>query len=121
MGGLKENLLRGLFAFGFERPSATQKRAIVPILNGRDVIAQAQSGTGKSSLIAITSCQKINPQDSSTQILILSPTRELAQQNEKVILNVGDFMTIKTHACIGGKSIINDVRKLEIGVHAVSG
>jgi len=119
--GLKENLLRGLFAFGFEKPSAVQKRALIPILNGRDVIAQAQSGTGKSSLIAITSCQKINSQENSTQILILSPTRELAQQNEKVLLTVGDFMTIKTHACTGGKSILNDVRKLEMGVHVVSG
>merc|ERR1719161_2459773 len=75
--GLKENVLRGLYAFGFEKPSAIQKRAILPILNGRDVIAQAQSGTGKSSLIAITSCQKINSQENSLQILILSPTREL--------------------------------------------
>ena len=55
--GLKEELLRGLYAYGFEKPSAIQQRAVLPIIGGRDVIAQAQSGTGKSALIAITTCQ----------------------------------------------------------------
>ena len=57
--GLKEDLLRGLYAYGFEKPSAIQQRAILPIVGGRDVIAQAQSGTGKSSLISVTTCQLI--------------------------------------------------------------
>jgi ATP-dependent RNA helicase len=55
------------------------------------------------------------------QALILSPTRELAAQTEKVILAVGDFMNVQAHACIGGKSIGEDIRKLEHGVHVVSG
>jgi ATP-dependent RNA helicase len=55
--GIREDLLRGLFAYGFEKPSAIQQRAVVPILSGRDVIAQAQSGTGKTSMIALTLCQ----------------------------------------------------------------
>ncbi len=55
--GLKEELLRGLYAYGFEKPSAIQQRAVIPIIQTRDVIAQAQSGTGKSSLIAVTTCQ----------------------------------------------------------------
>lgn len=55
--GLKEELLRGLYAYGFEKPSAIQQRAVLPVIEGRDVIAQAQSGTGKSSLIAVTTCQ----------------------------------------------------------------
>merc|ERR1711907_164960 len=84
--GLKENLLRGVYAFGFEKPSAIQQRAVIPIINGRDVIAQAQSGTGKSSMIAIASCQIINIRLNSIQVLVLSPTRELAQQTEKVVL-----------------------------------
>lgn len=57
--GLKEDLLRGIYGYGFEKPSAIQQRAILPIIEGRDVIAQAQSGTGKSSLIAVTTCQLI--------------------------------------------------------------
>jgi ATP-dependent RNA helicase len=59
--GLKEDLLRGVYAYGYERPSAVQQRAIVPILKGRDVVAQAQSGTGKSSLIALCVCQLVDP------------------------------------------------------------
>lgn len=60
--GLKEDLLRGLYAYGFEKPSAIQQRAVLPIVEGRDVIAQAQSGTGKSSLIAVTTCQLLDTQ-----------------------------------------------------------
>lgn len=58
--GLKEDLLRGVYNYGFEKPSAIQQRAILPIIQGRDVIAQAQSGTGKSSLLAVTTCQLLD-------------------------------------------------------------
>lgn len=119
--GLREELLRGLYAYGFEKPSAIQQRAVIPILQKRDVIAQAQSGTGKTSLIALTLCQLIDTQVREIQALVLSPTRELATQTEKVMLAVGDFMNIQAHCCIGGKSIGEDIRKLEYGVHAVSG
>lgn len=59
---IKEDLLRGIYQYGFEKPSAIQQRAILPIVKGRDVIAQAQSGTGKTSLIAITLCQIVDTQ-----------------------------------------------------------
>lgn len=65
---LKEDLLRGIYSFGFEKPSAIQQRAIVPIVEGRDVIAQAQSGTGKSSLIGIVSGQMIDVQTREVQV-----------------------------------------------------
>lgn len=55
--GIKDDLLRGIYAYGFEKPSAIQQRAVIPIISGRDVIAQAQSGTGKTSMIALTVCQ----------------------------------------------------------------
>lgn len=58
--GLRDDLLRGIFSYGFEKPSAIQQRALLPIVQGRDVIAQAQSGTGKSSLIAMSICQKVD-------------------------------------------------------------
>lgn len=58
--GLKEDLLRGLYNYGFEKPSAIQQRSVIPIVSGRDVIAQAQSGTGKTSMIALTLCQMID-------------------------------------------------------------
>ncbi|XP_040971580.1 pre-mRNA-splicing ATP-dependent RNA helicase prp28 [Gossypium hirsutum] len=119
--GLKDELLRGIYNYGFEKPSAIQQRAVMPIINGRDVIAQAQSGTGKTSMVALTVCQVVDTASREVQALILSPTRELASQTEKVIRTIGDFMNIQAHACIGGKSVGEDIRKLENGVHVVSG
>lgn len=78
--GLKTHLLRGIYGFGFEKPSAIQKRAIKPCISGRDVIAQAQSGTGKTATFVISILQSIDTENRSCQALILAPTRELAQQ-----------------------------------------
>ncbi|GAU39692.1 hypothetical protein TSUD_321060 [Trifolium subterraneum] len=119
--GIKDDLLRGIYQYGFEKPSAIQQRAVAPIIQGRDVIAQAQSGTGKTSMIALTVCQVVDTSVREVQALIVSPTRELASQTEKVILAIGDFINIQAHACIGGKSVGEDIRKLEHGVHVVSG
>ena len=58
--GIKEDVLRGVYEYGFEKPSAIQQRAVMPILQGRDVIAQAQSGTGKTSMIALSVCQIVD-------------------------------------------------------------
>jgi len=117
----QEDLLRGIYTFGFNKPSAIQQRAIVPITKGRDVIAQAQSGTGKSSLIALSMCQVADTSSRDVQALCLSPTRELALQTEKTCVALGDFMSIQAHACIGGKSVGGDIQRLEAGVQVVSG
>jgi ATP-dependent RNA helicase len=106
---------------GFERPSAIQQRAIKPIIQGRDVIAQSQSGTGKTAVFSIGVLQAINTASNETQALVLSPTRELAEQTQKVVLALGDFMNVQCHACIGGKSIGEDIRRLDYGVQVVSG
>ncbi|KAL8536659.1 hypothetical protein ACS0TY_012013 [Phlomoides rotata] len=119
--GIKDDLLRGIYNYGFEKPSAIQQRAVLPIISGRDVIAQAQSGTGKTSMIALSVCQIVDTKSSEVQALILSPTRELAAQTEKVILAIGDYINVQAHSCIGGKSVGEDIRKLEHGVHVVSG
>lgn len=119
--GLRDDLLRGIYAYGFEKPSAIQQRAILPVINGRDVIAQSQSGTGKTATFSMGVLQRIDPNLREAQALILSPTRELAIQTQKVILALGDFMSVQAHACIGGKKISEDIRKLEQGVHIVSG
>lgn len=118
---LKEDLLRGIYAYGFERPSAIQQRAIVPIIQGRDVIAQSQSGTGKTAVFSIGILQSLDGSSNETQALVLSPTRELAEQSQKVLLSLGDFMNVQCHACIGGKSIGEDIRRLDYGVQVVSG
>lgn len=119
--GIKDELLRGIYNHGFEKPSAIQQRAVVPIIAGRDVIAQAQSGTGKTSMIALAVCQIVDTSSKEVQALILSPTRELAAQTEKQILAIGDYMSIQAHACIGGKSVGEDMRRLDSGVQVVSG
>lgn len=119
--GIREDLLRGIYGYGFEKPSAIQQRAVIPIITGRDVIAQAQSGTGKTSMISLSVCQVIETNVHEVQALILSPTRELATQTERVMQAVGNFMSVSVHACVGGKSIGEDIRKLESGVHVVSG
>jgi len=118
---LNENLLRGIYAYGFEKPSAIQQRAIIPCIGGRDVIAQAQSGTGKTATFSIAILQQINPENRNCQALILAPTRELAQQIQKVVVALGDYMGVTCHACIGGTNVRDDMRKLEGGVQIVVG
>ncbi|CAA7022215.1 unnamed protein product [Microthlaspi erraticum] len=119
--GISENVLRGIYSYGYEKPSAIQQRAVMPILQGRDVIAQAQSGTGKTSTIALSVCQVVDTRCREVQALILSPTRELASQTRKTIQAIGLHANVQAHACIGGKSLGEDMRKLEHGVHVVSG
>jgi ATP-dependent RNA helicase len=119
--GLNQNLLRGIFAYGFEKPSAIQQRAIVPVIKGRDVIAQAQSGTGKTATFSMGILQCVDPTLRETQALVLSPTRELAQQIESVIKTIGHYTQVRVHSCIGGKSLGDDIRELDNGVHVVSG
>lgn len=118
---LREDLLRGIYAYGFEKPSAIQQRAIKPILMGHDTIAQAQSGTGKTATFAISALQKLDLPQRNCQALILSPTRELAQQTQKVIMALGDFMQARVHACVGGTAVRDDIRILQEGVHIVVG
>lgn len=119
--GLKEDLLKGMYSFGYKQPTAIQKRFIMPLLEGRDVIAQASSGTGKTSAFCVCLLQACNPQVRETQALILSPTRELAVQTQDLCNNIGHHMGLTAYACIGGKSTEEDVRRLETGVHIVSG
>ncbi|KAJ8356944.1 hypothetical protein SKAU_G00197380 [Synaphobranchus kaupii] len=118
---LKETLLRGIYAYGFEKPSAIQQRAIIPCIKGHDVIAQAQSGTGKTATFAISMLQKLDMEQSGTQALVLAPTRELAQQIQKVILALGDYLGGTCHACIGGTNVKNDMLKLGEAPHIVVG
>lgn len=118
---LNENLLRGIYSYGFEKPSAIQQRGIKPILDGRDTIGQAQSGTGKTATFCIGVLQRIDYSHKQCQGLILAPTRELAQQIQKVALALGDYLQVKCHACIGGTSVRDDIDKLREGQHLVVG
>eukprot|EP01104_Vermistella_antarctica_P018831 TRINITY_DN7135_c0_g1_i1.p1 TRINITY_DN7135_c0_g1~~TRINITY_DN7135_c0_g1_i1.p1 ORF type:complete len:413 (+),score=133.99 TRINITY_DN7135_c0_g1_i1:33-1241(+) len=118
---LSEDLLRGIFAYGFEKPSSIQQRAIVPLAKGLDLIAQAQSGTGKTATFTIGTLQQIDFAQNECQALMLAPTRELAQQIQKVVLALGDRLSVKCHSCIGGTRVRDDITKLQSGVHIVVG
>lgn len=118
---LLEDLLRGIYAYGFEKPSAIQQRAIMPLVKGVDIIAQAQSGTGKTATFTIGILQRLDFSINECQALILAPTRELAQQIQKVVIALGDYLNAKCHACIGGTRVSDDITKLRSGVHIVVG
>lgn len=119
--GLKDELLRGIYAYGFERPSAIQQRGIMPIVEGHDTVAQAQSGTGKTATFAISILQRIKQEEKNCQALIVAPTRELAQQIEKVVRALGDFLKVTSHACVGGTSVRQDMGIISKGVQIVVG
>jgi len=97
------NILRGIYSYGFERPSPIQKKAIKPIIMGKDIIAQAQSGTGKTAAFGIGALSIINVHDNFTQVLILSPTKELAKQTSNVLQQIGSMMNgLKIQTIYGG-------------------
>lgn len=118
---LKEELLRGIYHYGFDKPSAIQQRAIVPIVSGKDVIVQSQAGTGKTAVFTLGALQVADMGVREPQVLILSPTRELAEQSQKVAMALGTYMNVQVYSCVGGQSIQEDERRLEHGVHIVSG
>jgi len=118
---LKEDLLRGIYSYGFEKPSAIQQRAILPLTKGHDIIAQAQSGTGKTATFTIGILQQLDLELLDCQALILAPTRELAQQIQKVVAALGEYLRVKCHSCIGGTRVRDDINELQKGVHIVVG
>jgi len=119
--GLKDELLRGIYSYGYERPSSIQQKAIVPTISGRDIIGQAQSGTGKTATFTIGVLQKVDFDKLVCQALILAPTRELATQISQVVTQLGDHLNAKAYACVGGTRIATDLEALEQGVHIVIG
>lgn len=106
---LKENILRGIYGYGFERPSVIQSRGIVPVANGNDIIAQSQSGTGKTGTFVIGTLQRIDENETGCQGIIVAPTRELAIQIQDVCECIGHYTKVKTVLCIG-KSDMNQFK-----------
>jgi translation initiation factor 4A len=110
---VRQELLRGIYAYGFEVPSPIQRKAILHLINKKDIIAQAQSGTGKTGCFTIGILQQIDLSIQSPQALVLAPTRELAQQTKTVIDAIGKlFKNLRTQLLVGGTSTEEDSRKL---------
>ena len=101
---LNEKILRGVYANGFENPSPIQKKTIIPVIKKNDIIAQAQSGTGKTGAFVIGSLQRLDVDNKKIQVIILSPTRELSRQTYNVAKKISHFMNITIQLLIGGTS-----------------
>ena len=111
---LKEDILRGIYSYGYEKPSDIQKKSIPNIINKRDTIAQAQSGMGKTASFSISTLQIIDTESATTQAVIISPTHELAKQTCNVITNLGSMIKgLRIKTLIGGTSIHDDHREIQ--------
>lgn len=118
---LKSELLKGIYSCGFDKPSVVQSKSIMQIILGKDVVAQSQSGTGKTATFSISILQVINTNSKELQAIILSPSRELAIQSKEVIESLAGYMKISAFACVGGDSIKNDLNQFKNGLNIISG
>lgn len=118
---LSENILRGIYAHGFTKPSSIQTKAIMPMKNRRDIIAQAQSGTGKTGAFVIGSLTQIDESVKKPQVLILVHVRELAEQIAKVATNLGQYMKLNVLTAVGGNPVRDDIRALDAGAQFIVG
>tara|TARA_B110001452_G_scaffold50075_2_gene38280 strand:+ start:236 stop:1390 length:1155 start_codon:yes stop_codon:yes gene_type:complete len=118
---LKNKLLRGIYGYGFEKPSTIQQKSILPLITGKDLIAQAQSGSGKTGAFCIGALERIDTNINNVQVIILSHTKELARQTHTVFNSLGDFLNIKTALVIGGINLDESKKTLKNGVHAIIG
>ena len=118
---LPEKLLRGIYAHGFERPSDIQTKGIIPIKEGRDILAQARSGTGKTATFCIGSMCKINPELKKPQVLVLVHVRELAMQIKNVATALSEYIGISCYCATGGTPIRDDLKALEKGAQFIVG
>jgi translation initiation factor 4A len=119
--GLPENLMRGIYGHGFEKPSAIQKKGIVPIKDGHDVLAQAQSGTGKTGTFTIGALSRVDPSLKRVQVLVLVPVRELAQQIEGVAKALSHHMGISVYSATGGTPVRDDTKAIDRGCQFLIG
>jgi len=100
---MDQSILRGIYSYGFENPSPIQQKAIKPIIIGKDLIAQAQSGTGKTAAFSVGALASINLNENNTQVLVLSPTRELTVQTANVMTSLGCMMKgLRVQTLFGG-------------------
>jgi translation initiation factor 4A len=119
--GLSDTLTRGIYTYGFELPSKIQQLAIVPMSQQNDILAQSQSGTGKTGAFTIGALSTVDPALKSPQVLVMCPTRELSQQTERVAQAIGSYMNLKVLSATGGNQIRADVTALKNGAQFIVG
>jgi ATP-dependent RNA helicase DDX6/DHH1 len=111
----------GIFEAGFEKPSPIQEEAIPVALTGRDILARAKNGTGKTAAFVIPALQRINPKSNKVQCLILVPTRELAMQTSQVCKTLGKNLGINVMVTTGGTLLRDDIVRLQDPIHVIVG
>lgn len=118
---LKRELLMGIFEAGYEKPSPIQEESVPVALTGRDILARAKNGTGKTAAFVVPALQRINPKVAKIQCLILVPTRELAMQTSQVCKTLGKHLGINVMVTTGGTGLRDDIVRLQDPVHIVVG
>ncbi len=106
---LPENILRGIYSYGFEKPSPIQQKGIVPMKEGRDLLAQAQSGTGKTGTFLIGGICRLDTSRNEVQMVVICPVRELADQTAKVARSIGEYVGLRVHVATGGPRVDRDL------------
>ena len=122
--GINDKLLRGVYSYGFEKPSSIQKKAVMPFIYGlngkrKDIIAQAQSGTGKTGAFVVGALQIMNEKLKKTQVLILAPTHELARQIKNVVDALGNYLKVESILLVGGTSVDENRKQIDKAVPQV--
>lgn len=118
---LKRELMMGIFEAGFEKPSPIQEETIPVALTGRDILARAKNGTGKTAAFVIPTLERINTKNPKTQALLLVPTRELALQTSQVCKTLGKHLGVNVMVTTGGTGLRDDIIRLSEPVHIVVG
>jgi translation initiation factor 4A len=109
---INDLLLRGIYAYGFEKPSPIQQKGIVPMMQGRDLLAQAQSGTGKTGTFLIGGLGQVDTSRNEVQMIVICPVRELAEQISNVARGIGTYMGLRVHTATGGPPVNDDLAEL---------
>ncbi|MCA9979872.1 MAG: DEAD/DEAH box helicase, partial [Anaerolineales bacterium] len=118
---LQPELLQAVSDLGFTEPTPIQLGVIPHMLHGRDVIGQAQTGTGKTAAFGLPLLQQLDPQNDAIQALVLAPTRELAQQVSQAIYELGQHLNVRPLAIYGGQSYTRQISRIQKGVHVIVG
>lgn len=118
---LKNELLMGIFEKGFEKPSPVQEEAIPIILAGKDLLARAKNGTGKTAAFIIPCLEKVDVTVPSIQIMMLVPTRELALQTSSIVKEIGKHMNIEVVVTTGGTNLRDDILRFDSVTHIIVG
>ena len=118
---LKRELLMGIFEAGFEHPSPIQEEAIPIALSGRDILARAKNGTGKTAAYVIPTLERVNTKKNKIQAVLLVPTRELALQTSQVAKTLGKHLGVEIMVSTGGTTLKDDILRLGQTVHILVG